>query len=106
MLPVRDLSTVDSSPSELPYEQQGNQVTVVFQVKENKGGQSPVVFDNFVWFTDEELNAAIKREVLRTPVPHRTPDEYGRHQACASEPFAGTSYRGHVDYAPEQAGFE
>lgn len=27
----------------------GNQVTVVFQVKEIGGGQSPVVFDNFVW---------------------------------------------------------
>lgn len=41
----------------------GNQVTVVFIVEELKGGQSPVVFDNFVWFTDAELSAAIKREV-------------------------------------------
>ena len=41
----------------------GNQVTVIFQVKERSGGQSPVVFDNFVWFTDDELIAAIKRQV-------------------------------------------
>ncbi|HEY3041738.1 MAG TPA: POTRA domain-containing protein [Pyrinomonadaceae bacterium] len=41
----------------------GNQLTVIFQVEEIKGGQSPVVFDNFVWFTNDELMAAIKREV-------------------------------------------
>ena len=41
----------------------GNQVTVIFQVKERSGGQSPVVFDNFVWFTDDELIATIKRQV-------------------------------------------
>jgi outer membrane protein assembly factor BamA len=41
----------------------GDLVTVIFQVEETKGGQSLVVFDNFVWFTPEELSAAIKREV-------------------------------------------
>ncbi len=41
----------------------GNQVTVILQVEEVSGGQSPVVFDNFVWFTNDELTAAIKREV-------------------------------------------
>ncbi|MDQ5844300.1 MAG: hypothetical protein M3539_03310 [Acidobacteriota bacterium] len=41
----------------------GNQVIVVFNVEEAKSGQSAVVFDNFVWFNDEELTAAIKREV-------------------------------------------
>jgi len=41
----------------------GNQVTVILQVEEVAGGQSPVVFDNFVWFTNDELTAAIKREV-------------------------------------------
>src|SRR6266576_2891436 len=41
----------------------GNLMTVVFQVEEAKGGQSPVVFDNFVWFTNDQLTAAIKREV-------------------------------------------
>ena len=41
----------------------GNNVTVIFQVEEAKSSQSPVLFDNFVWFTDEELYIAIKREV-------------------------------------------
>jgi outer membrane protein assembly factor BamA len=41
----------------------GNLVTIVFQVEEAKSGQSAVVFDNFVWFTNDELVAAIKREV-------------------------------------------
>jgi outer membrane protein assembly factor BamA len=41
----------------------GNQVTIVFKVTETKGTQSPVAFDNFVWFTNDELVAAIKREL-------------------------------------------
>jgi outer membrane protein assembly factor BamA len=41
----------------------GSFVTVVFQLEELKGKQSPVVFDNFIWFTDEELTAAVKRAV-------------------------------------------
>lgn len=38
-------------------------VTITFQVEEVKGQSSPVAFDNFIWFSDEELAAAIKREV-------------------------------------------
>lgn len=38
-------------------------VTITFQLEEAKGQLSPVVFDNFIWFSDEELAAAIKREV-------------------------------------------
>jgi outer membrane protein assembly factor BamA len=41
----------------------GANVTVTFQLEERKGQSSPVVFDNFIWFSDEELAAAIKREV-------------------------------------------
>jgi outer membrane protein assembly factor BamA len=41
----------------------GANVTITFQLEELKGQTSPVVFDNFIWFTDEELTAAIKREV-------------------------------------------
>ena len=41
----------------------GNNVTITFQLEEVKGQSSPVVFDNFIWFSDEELTAAIKREV-------------------------------------------
>jgi outer membrane protein assembly factor BamA len=38
-------------------------VTITFQLEEAKGQLSPVVFDNFIWFSDEELAAAIKRDV-------------------------------------------
>jgi outer membrane protein assembly factor BamA len=41
----------------------GGNVTITFQLEEVKGQSSPVVFDNFIWFTDEELAAAIVREV-------------------------------------------
>lgn len=41
----------------------GNLLTVVFQIEESKGRALPLVFDNFVWFTNDELVAAIKRVV-------------------------------------------
>ncbi len=41
----------------------GSQVTIVFQVVESRGGSSPVDYDNFVWFTKDELTAAIRRDV-------------------------------------------
>jgi len=31
----------------------GGNVTITFQLEEVKGQSSPVVFDNFIWFTDE-----------------------------------------------------
>jgi outer membrane protein insertion porin family len=40
-----------------------NQLTIIFRVEEARSGNSPVAFDNFVWFTNDELLAAIKREV-------------------------------------------
>ena len=41
----------------------GANVTITFQLEEVRGQSSPVVFDNFIWFSDEELTAAIVREV-------------------------------------------
>jgi len=38
-------------------------VTITFQLEELKGQLSPVVFDNFIWFSDEELTTAVKRAV-------------------------------------------
>ncbi|HET6975320.1 MAG TPA: FtsQ-type POTRA domain-containing protein [Pyrinomonadaceae bacterium] len=38
-------------------------VTITFQLEELKGQWSPVAFDNFIWFSDEELATAIKRDV-------------------------------------------
>ncbi len=40
-----------------------DQASVTFQVEEQKGGNVAVVFDNFVWFTNEELTNAVRREV-------------------------------------------
>lgn len=42
---------------------EGGQATVTFQVEEGGGGVAPVIFDNFIWFSDEELNDAVRREV-------------------------------------------
>lgn len=83
----------------------GNQVTVILQVVENKGGQSQVVFDNFVWFTNDELIAAIKREIPSfngtAPDTGRMTDDIKRAlQTLLKEHDIG----GTVDYAPEQAG--
>ncbi|MBC8031302.1 MAG: hypothetical protein H7Z16_14405 [Pyrinomonadaceae bacterium] len=41
----------------------GNKVTITFQVEEASGGDSPVIFDNFIWFTEEQLMEAVRREV-------------------------------------------
>jgi len=41
----------------------GAAITIAFQLEERKGNQSPVVFDNFIWFSDEELTAGVQREV-------------------------------------------
>ena len=41
----------------------GANVTITFKLEELKGQSSPVVFDNFIWFSDDELAAAITREV-------------------------------------------
>ncbi|MDX6611045.1 MAG: hypothetical protein QOD75_231 [Blastocatellia bacterium] len=40
----------------------GNQVHLTFQVEE-AARSLPVAFDNFIWFTDEELFTAIRRDV-------------------------------------------
>jgi outer membrane protein insertion porin family len=40
-----------------------DQITITFVVEETKAGSSRVIFDNFIWFSDSELIAAVKREV-------------------------------------------
>ena len=41
----------------------GNKVTITFQVEEARSGDSPVIFDNFIWFTDEEVANAVRQTV-------------------------------------------
>lgn len=45
------------------YHVDNGQVTVTFTVEEAAGAGVPVVFDNFVWFSEEELLAGIRRDV-------------------------------------------
>ncbi len=60
----------------------GDKVTISFQVEEAKGGDSPVVFDNFIWFTDEQLLEAVHREVQtfsgRLPNEGKLPEAIAR----------------------------
>lgn len=39
------------------------QVTVVFNVEEMASGRAPVVYDNFVWFSDKDLNEIVRKNV-------------------------------------------
>ena len=41
----------------------GDQITITFVVEEARVGTSRVIFDNFIWFSDAELIAAVQREV-------------------------------------------
>ena len=83
----------------------GNQVTVIFQVKERGGGQSPVVFDNFVWFTDDQLIAAIKRQV---PSFAGTASDAGNMAENIKHALENLLKEHHIDgtidYGAEQAG--
>ncbi|HWN10015.1 MAG TPA: POTRA domain-containing protein [Pyrinomonadaceae bacterium] len=60
----------------------GNKVTVTFKVEEAGGGDSPVFFDNFIWFTDEQLIEAVRSEVPlftgRAPNIGKTPEAITR----------------------------
>lgn len=40
-----------------------NEATVIFKVEEAAGLKHPAIFDNFVWFTDEELANAVRHDV-------------------------------------------
>ncbi|HSS19940.1 MAG TPA: POTRA domain-containing protein [Pyrinomonadaceae bacterium] len=41
----------------------GNKVTITFEIEEAKSDEAPVVFDNFIWFTDEQLLTSIHQLV-------------------------------------------
>jgi outer membrane protein insertion porin family len=84
----------------------GNLVTIILQVEETKGGQSLVVFDNFVWFTNDELVAAIKREV---PSFNGTAPDAGKMTDAISHALQNLlkerQIEGTVEYAPWQSRF-
>ncbi|HEV7857042.1 MAG TPA: POTRA domain-containing protein [Pyrinomonadaceae bacterium] len=45
------------------YHTNGEQATVTFQLEEEKGAGVPVVLENFVWFSEEEIQNAIRQQV-------------------------------------------
>lgn len=73
----------------------GNKVTITFKVEEATSGDSPVIFDNFIWFTEEQLMDAVRREVPsfagRAPNAGKTPEAITRalQQLLAEQKIAG-----------------
>jgi outer membrane protein assembly factor BamA len=45
------------------YTWSGSEINVTFTVEEEKSSGFPVVFENFVWLTDDEIQSFIKKEV-------------------------------------------
>jgi len=85
----------------------GSNVTIIFQVEEAKSTQSPVVFDNFVWFTDEQLYIAIRREV--PPFSGTAPDSGSMTDAikqALQNLLNEKQIKGTVEYAAWQTGLD
>ena len=78
----------------------GNQAIVTFQVEES-AVSLPVVFENFVWFSDEEILAAIHKDVLffngTSPASGETPDKIA---AALQRLLTEKHIAGQVDYMP------
>jgi len=78
----------------------GNQAVVTFQVEES-AVSLPVVFENFVWFSDEEILAAIRKDVIffsgTSPASGETPDKIA---AALQRLLTEKHIAGHVDYLP------
>jgi outer membrane protein assembly factor BamA len=77
-----------------------NQAIVTFQVEESAVSM-PVVFENFVWFSDEEIVAAIRKDVLyfngTSPASGETPDKIA---AALQRLLTEKHITGQVDYLP------
>ena len=83
----------------------GTQVTIVFQVVESKGGSGRVVFDNFVWFTNDELVAAISRALpgFNGSVPNAG-TMTDRIRQALEKLLKERHLEGAVEYAPTETG--
>lgn len=77
-----------------------NQAIVTFQVEES-AVSLPVVFENFVWFSDEEIVAAVRKDVLyfngTSPASGETPDKIA---AALQRLLSEKHITGQVDYLP------
>ena len=78
----------------------GNQSIVTFQVEES-AVSLPVVFENFVWFSDEEIVAAVRKDVIyfngTSPASGETPDKIA---AALQRMLTEKHIAGQVDYLP------
>src|SRR5205814_5100826 len=77
-----------------------NQATVTFEVDES-AISLPVVFENFVWFTDDEIVAAIRKDVPyfngMAPASGETADKIA---AALQRMLTMKNIAGQVDYLP------
>jgi len=78
----------------------GNQTIVTFQLEES-AVSLPVTFENFVWFTDEEIVAAVRKDVIffngTSPASGETPDKIA---AALQRLLTEKHIAGQVDYLP------
>jgi outer membrane protein assembly factor BamA len=78
----------------------GNQAVVTFQVEES-AVSLPVTFENFVWFSDDEILAAVRRDVPyfngTAPASGETPDKIA---AALQRLLTEKHIAGQVDYLP------
>ena len=78
----------------------GNQTVVTFQVEES-AISLPVVFENFVWFSNEEIVAAVRKDVIffngTSPASGETPDKIA---AALQSLLTEKHIAGQVDYLP------
>ncbi|HYW73159.1 MAG TPA: POTRA domain-containing protein [Pyrinomonadaceae bacterium] len=78
----------------------GNQAVVTFQVEES-AVSLPVTFENFVWFSDDEIVAAVRRDVPyfngTAPAAGETPDKIS---AALQRLLTEKHIAGQVEYMP------
>jgi outer membrane protein assembly factor BamA len=78
----------------------GTQTIVTFQVEES-AVSLPVTFENFVWFTNEEIVAAVRKDVIyfngTSPASGETPDKIA---AALQRLLTEKHIAGQVDYLP------
>jgi len=78
----------------------GNQATVTFELEES-AISLPVVFENFVWFSDDEIVAAIRKDVPyfngTAPASGETADKIA---AALQRLLTSKNIAGQVDYLP------
>src|SRR5215813_2969108 len=85
------------------FQVKGEQGTVIFQIEEGSGKESAVTFDNFIWFSEEQLGDAVRREVPSfngtAPAEGQMTDAILKalKQLLAARKIAGT-----VEYLPSE----